>query len=505
MRMSSRAAVVVPVSAVGASNASGLAGAATGAGNAPGRSTMRAWLRTPDPAPAVLLATSLASAWAGVRASAAGASAALAAERVAAIVAAAEETAERMRLETEERVNARIAEAQRAADNRVRAAEEEASDAVRLAQTEAARLRSSGEADAEAARTAATNEALGIVARAEESASQIVSEARSSADASLASAEERARGMLEDARATAEGVRSEGLELVSNLREMSNSLRANAERLLGTSSAFIRRSRPRSRGPSGARESGLRRLRRLRRRAVVVVSCRSMPMPSAGTTCSTCRSSSRRAEPPAERFSCTRRFSVRTTCEHTFVMNSNVKGAVAEQAIVLAATKLGVPVLRPVADHGRTDLALEIGGDLFRVQVKWGRLSPARDVVIVALATSRCTPRGHIRSTYAEHEVDLFAVYCGKLDRCFLLPAGLLVNKTVVYLRLTAARNGQRACINLADDFTFDGAVAQLARATRWQRVGQGFESPQLHSFSDSRSESVTIGAEAFRESRILA
>ena len=38
---------------------------------------------------------------------------------------------------------------------------------------------------------------------------------------------------MEDARATADGVRSEGLELVSNLREMSNSLRSNAERLLG--------------------------------------------------------------------------------------------------------------------------------------------------------------------------------------------------------------------------------------------------------------------------------
>ena len=49
------------------------------------------------------------------------ASAALAAERVAAIIAAAEETAERMRLETEERVSDRIAEAQRAADNRVMA------------------------------------------------------------------------------------------------------------------------------------------------------------------------------------------------------------------------------------------------------------------------------------------------------------------------------------------------------------------------------------------------
>jgi prevent-host-death family protein len=180
-------------------------------------------------------------------------------------------------------------------------------------------------------------------------------------------------------------------------------------------------------------------------------------------------------------------------------MNSNAKGAVAEQAIVLAAMKAGIPVLRPVAEHGRTDLALEIGGDLFRVQVKWGRLNRTRDVVIVALATSRCTPRGHIRTTYTEHEVDLFAVYCGALDRCFLLPVQPLADKTVVYLRLTPARNGQRACINLADDFTFDGAVAQLASATRWQRVGQGFESPQLHSNPDGAA--FTIGAEACRDS----
>jgi antitoxin (DNA-binding transcriptional repressor) of toxin-antitoxin stability system len=180
-------------------------------------------------------------------------------------------------------------------------------------------------------------------------------------------------------------------------------------------------------------------------------------------------------------------------------MNSNVKGAVAEQAIVLAATKLGVPVLRPVAEHGRTDLALEIAGDLFRVQVKWGRLSPARDVVIVRLATCRCTPHGHVRGTYAEHEVDLFAVYCGDLDRCFLLPAHMLASKTFVSLRLTAPRNGQRSCINLADDFTFDGAVAQLARARDWQSRGRGFESPQLH--SDSPDAAVTVGADELRVS----
>jgi hypothetical protein len=95
--------------------------------------------------------------------------------------------------------------------------------------------------------------------------------------------------------------------------------------------------------------------------------------------------------------------------------------------------------------------------------------------------------------------VDLFGVYWGDLDRCFLLPAQLLAGRTAGYLRLTPARNGQRACINLADNFTFDGAVAQLARATRWQRVGQGFESPQLH--SNSRDAALMIGADSWRVS----
>ncbi len=179
-------------------------------------------------------------------------------------------------------------------------------------------------------------------------------------------------------------------------------------------------------------------------------------------------------------------------------MDSNLKGAVAEQAIVLAAPRLQIPVLRLVNEHGRTNFALDIGGALWRVQVKWGRLNAARDVVIVSLVTSRCTPRGHIRSTYNEGEIDLFAVYCGELDRCFLLRAEPLANKTVIYLRLTPARNGQQACINLANDFTFAGAVAQLARASRWQREGQGFESPQLH-FPDSPAEPTAVGADLFR------
>jgi prevent-host-death family protein len=179
-------------------------------------------------------------------------------------------------------------------------------------------------------------------------------------------------------------------------------------------------------------------------------------------------------------------------------MDSNAKGVLAEEAIVLAAMKLRVPVWRPVSGHSRADLLLEIGGDLHRVQVKWGRLNRARDVVVAPLRTSRCTPRGHVRGTYSEDEIDLFAVYCGELDRSFLLPSSHFAGRQYVHLRLKPSRNGQRACINLASDFTFDGAVAQLARAPRWQRGGQGFESPQLHS-GDAPGASLTVRADECR------
>lgn len=178
--------------------------------------------------------------------------------------------------------------------------------------------------------------------------------------------------------------------------------------------------------------------------------------------------------------------------------STNTKGAVAEQAIVLAATKLNVPVLRPVADHGRADLALDVGGRLWRVQVKWGKLSKASDVVLIHTSTSRYTPHGYVRTTYTAREIDLIGVYCEELDRCFLLPISVAAGRYAVQLRVKPARNAQRACINLADDFDFEGAVAQLARAPEWHSGGRGFESPQLHSSEAADERLLTIGSELF-------
>jgi prevent-host-death family protein len=178
------------------------------------------------------------------------------------------------------------------------------------------------------------------------------------------------------------------------------------------------------------------------------------------------------------------------------VLSTNQKGGIAETAITAAATKLGIAVFRPVVEHGRYDLAFEIGNRLFRVQCKWGALAPDGSVIKVALQSSYLTPSGYVFASYTAEEIDLVAVYCGELDTCYLLPISLAAGRRGIQLRVSPTKNGQRACLNLAIDFEFAGAVAQLDRATRWQRVGPGFESPQLHSPSP---EALHVGANKFR------
>jgi vacuolar-type H+-ATPase subunit H len=154
------------------------------------------------------------------------------ADRVASILAAAEQTAEQVRLEAEEKLKARVAEGDRAAQYRIDAAEEEASELVAEARAEADRvLREARELD-EQVRTTATSEALSIIAKAQQNADDTLAAAAEAASRNRTDAERYSREMITDARSTAEAVKTEGTELVGNLRQLGDSLRSNAERLL---------------------------------------------------------------------------------------------------------------------------------------------------------------------------------------------------------------------------------------------------------------------------------
>jgi prevent-host-death family protein len=180
-----------------------------------------------------------------------------------------------------------------------------------------------------------------------------------------------------------------------------------------------------------------------------------------------------------------------------FVLSTDQKGGIAETAITAAATALDIPVLRPVVEHCRYDLAFEIGDRILRVQCKWGCLDDEEAVIQVQLQSSWLSPTaGYVRSSYTANEIDLVAVYCHALKRCYLLPIALVAGRRAISLRLKPPKNGQRACINLAEDFELHGAVAQLEEHLPGRQRARG--SSPLSSISDP-PETLHVGAHEFR------
>jgi prevent-host-death family protein len=141
--------------------------------------------------------------------------------------------------------------------------------------------------------------------------------------------------------------------------------------------------------------------------------------------------------------------------------NPNHKGNVAELAIAKEAASLGLSVFAPLTEHERYDLVIGVAGRLLRVQCKWG--AHKGDVICVRVGSCSHSPtQGYLRSTYDRSEIDVVAVYCGDLNRCYLLPVDLIAGQGAIHLRLAPARNNQRAALNLAVNYELRGAIAQL-------------------------------------------
>ena len=148
-------------------------------------------------------------------------------------------------------------------------------------------------------------------------------------------------------------------------------------------------------------------------------------------------------------------------------MLTTKKGSIAEAAIVCAAAKLGIHVLKPLTDGCRYDLIFDVDRRLIRVQCKWAPRDD--DVVIVRCFSSRRNRDGLVRRCYDVDEVDAFAAYCAELDRCYFLPFRRFPGRLAIQLRLKPTGNNQKLGVNWAEEFEFErldwngfGAVAQL-------------------------------------------
>lgn len=177
--------------------------------------------------------------------------------------------------------------------------------------------------------------------------------------------------------------------------------------------------------------------------------------------------------------------------------NPNHKGNVAELAIAKEAASLGLSVLAPLTEHERYDLVIGIAGRLLRVQCKWANCKG--EVVAAHLARNRRGPEGFIRRNYSADEIDAFGLYCGDLDRCFLIPIERIAGQWAIQLRLAPARNGQRAALHFADEYDL-GAVAQQAERYRGTVEAGGSNPPSSTNREDSCEATFEeVGAHKFR------
>ena len=139
----------------------------------------------------------------------------------------------------------------------------------------------------------------------------------------------------------------------------------------------------------------------------------------------------------------------------------NQMGAAAEAAVAWEATKLGIPVLRPMFIDCRYDFVFGLPTGLLRVQCK---LAPRkRNVVLIRARTCRRTAEGYERRTYSPEEVDAIAAYCPEIDRCYLIPIEDIPPSGTMHLRLSPAKNNQLKGLHSAAEYELTlGAIAQL-------------------------------------------
>lgn len=140
-------------------------------------------------------------------------------------------------------------------------------------------------------------------------------------------------------------------------------------------------------------------------------------------------------------------------------MHTNVKGAIAEQKVVLRALEKGYVASKPVMDS-RYDLVVDDGRKLHRVQVKYanGKSSHSDGAVQVHLTSwDHDGVSGHRNAkqqrTYTRDEVDAIAIYIPKVDEVVWLEPEVFEGKRAITLRYEPSSNNQRKGIHFVEDF----------------------------------------------------
>lgn len=111
----------------------------------------------------------------------------------------------------------------------------------------------------------------------------------------------------------------------------------------------------------------------------------------------------------------------------------------------LAEKGFGIAIL--LSEHLPYDcIAIEDGGKLLRVSVKYSSLSEGTIKAAVTTGSSKKA------KPFNSAEVDVVAIYCPETGHCYYVPAELLHGRSTIWLRVDEPKL-RRDNINYAEDF----------------------------------------------------
>ena len=125
-------------------------------------------------------------------------------------------------------------------------------------------------------------------------------------------------------------------------------------------------------------------------------------------------------------------------------------GNITELEILTYATKLGYQVSIPFGDRARYDQIWDVGGKLFKIQIKTASL--IEDGVGISISCKSSTRRKGkcFNRRYTKNEIDFIATFYN--EKCYLIPINETSCRSKV-LRFTNSKNNQLNNINWAVDY----------------------------------------------------
>jgi hypothetical protein len=135
-----------------------------------------------------------------------------------------------------------------------------------------------------------------------------------------------------------------------------------------------------------------------------------------------------------------------------------IVGDHSQLAVMAVLHAAGYGLYVPFGENTRSDLIVENGDELLRVQCKTGRLrNGAVGFAVCSVYAHHPNPKVKFR-TY-DGEIDAFAVYCPETERVYLIPMTVVTTKRQCWLRVDTPRNNQLLKVRWAGDYEI-GTVA---------------------------------------------